>query len=421
MTRSPRLPVDPVVGAAGLLRRVGFGLLVAAGPLLAVGSRRGLVIIAPLAIVLMVLATVIESEGRQPLQRAWRALRSPTGGIATFLAFWAGLSLLWTPFPGEAADRLLNIVGVGLGGLIAVAALPDRMRVSNLYLLPIGLGFGAILAVVLGLRTLMGRSADPALDHWLLERGLIVIVLMTPAAVTWLLTKDRLVSGFVLVVLVTVAVVLAEAYAGMAALGTGAAVFALATVRPAAGRVAALVLLPGLVLIAPAIPLALRAITKMIYGPLHPLVETVRTWGRIVTDDPLRLITGHGLDTALRAKLAGLVPQSAPSGLLSDVWFELGFLGAIALALLLGRAVLAAGRLSPGVVPGALMTLVVAFVLAITGQGAAQSWWLMSLVLAAVVIIAVDRGQYRTSRPKSGTAPPREAVKQPQPISAPKP
>jgi len=123
----------------------------------------------------------------------------------------------------------------------------------------------------------------------------------------------------------------------------------------------------------------------------------------------------------LRAKLAGLVPQTAPSGLLSDVWFELGFLGAIALALLLGRAVQATARLSPGVAPGALMTLVVAFVLAITGQGAAQSWWLMSLVLAAVVILAVDRGQYRTSRPKSGTVPPREALKPPQPVTAPKP
>jgi hypothetical protein len=63
----------------------------------------------------------------------------------------------------------------------------------------------------------------------------------------------------------------------------------------------------------------------------------------------------------------------------------------------------AASRLQGGAAAGALMTLTVAFVLAVTGQGAAQAWWLVGLALAAITAVAVDRGQYRTTRPRTTT------------------
>lgn len=402
MTPRARTSANAAVDAAGLLRRVGFLLLVVAAPLSAVLSRRGLVIVVPMGMALMMIATLVESEGREPAQRAWKAMTGVAGALAMFLLFWAALSLLWTPFPGEALERVANLSGIGLLGLLAVAAVPDRMRASNLYLMPVGVGLSALVALGVGLRAgFTPLSRLPEVDQALLERGLLLIVLLTPAAVSWLMSRNRLISAFALVAAVTAGLIVAQAPEPLAALVIGAAVFAGATVSPALfGRIC-LIAIPGLVLAAPALPFFFRPAAKLVFGIQHPLVETIRTWCRIVTDDPLRLITGHGLDTALRARLAGLVPSQAPSGLLFEVWFELGFLGAIALALLLGRAVMASMKLEPGAVPGALMTLTVAFVLAALGQGAAQAWWLIGLALAALTVVAVDRGQYRTTRPRS--------------------
>jgi hypothetical protein len=402
MTPRARPTANVAVDAAGLLRRVGFLLLVVAAPVFGLVSRRGVVIAVPMGMALMLMATLVETEGREPARKAWQALTSVAGGLAVFLLFWAALSLLWTPFPGEAMERVANLSGIGLMGLLAACSVPERMRASNLYLLPVGMGLVALLAIGVELRgTFSPLARLPDIDQSLLERGLLLLVLLAPAAVSWLISRERLLSAFLLVAAVTAALVIGQAFAALIALAIGAVVFALATIVPAAGRWFCLVVIPGLVLLAPAIPFVMRPLSKLVFGITHPKVETIRTWGRVVTDDPVRLITGHGLDTALRARLAGLVPIQAPSGLLFEVWFELGFLGAIALALLLARGVLGSARLHPGAAPGALMTLAVAFSLAVMGQGAAQAWWLMGLAVAAVAVLAVDHGQYRTTRPRS--------------------
>lgn len=403
MDRAASQTSNLATDAAGLLRRFGFAVLVIMAPAAALLTRRGLVILVPIGIALMVLATFLESEGREPLGRARRAILGPAGGLAAFLAFWAALSLMWSPFPSEALERLVNLVGVGVVAFLAVTALPQRMRASNLYLMPLGAGLAALMALWLGLRPQALKWL--ALDAGIIDRGLLLLVLVTPAAVSWLASKDRFVSCFVLVAVVTAALIVGEAWAALVALALGAAVFAVATLDTTVGRWVCLVLIPGSVLLAPAMPFLLRPLAKMMFGITHPRVEAVRAWARIVYDDPARLFTGHGLDTALRAKLAGLVPNSAPSGILFEVWFELGFLGAVALALLLARAVDGASRLQGGAAAGALMMLTVAFVLAAAGQGAAQAWWLVGLALAAVTAVAVDRGQYRTTRPRSRPLP----------------
>ena len=154
--------------------------------------------------------------------------------LAAFLVFWSGLSLLWTPFPNDALERLLNMAGFGFMGLVAVSALPERMRASNLYLLPLGVGLAAILALSLTLRPMLAGVGE-AIDRSSLDRALLLLVLMTPAAVTWLLSKDRLVSWFILIAVVTACLMLGDARAALLALILGAAVFAIATISPGTG------------------------------------------------------------------------------------------------------------------------------------------------------------------------------------------
>jgi hypothetical protein len=349
------------------------------------------------------LAGVIGSEGREPF--AW--LRRHAFGLATaagaFLLFWTGLSIVWTPFPLEAVARWINLAALVLGAAATVATMRAHVRASHLNLFPIGLAAAALAAVALVAR----YGFDPALetDRTILDRVPLLFGLLLPPCTAWLMSRGRLVAGALLAALVAAALTAAGGFAVVGALAAGGAVYALSALRPAAGVICATALTAGLVLFAPAVPFLLAPLAEGVLGAGHSWSEAIRVWAQTVAGDPVRLITGHGFDTAMRARDAGLVPAGAPRGLLFEVWFEVGILGAVALAVLLHRALRAAAAAAPAVAPGAMMTIVVAVLLAVFGKAGLQSWWLTMLALTAVTLVAVERGQYRTVRPKTRPAP----------------
>jgi hypothetical protein len=409
MAAPPRKTIaDPAADAARLLRRLGFALL-AFAPVAALVSRRGLVMVAPLGSALLILAAALESEGDEPGRSIVRILLTFSAMIAGFMVLWAGMSLIWTPFPGDAMPRLFNVVALGVLALVTIAALPARMRASNLNLFPIGLGAGGLLALVL----ITFYGLDPALetDPALLERVPLLFGLLLPPCFAWLLSRGRSSAGFVLAVIVTAALTSARAYCVVAGLAIGAGIYGLAVYRPTLARLVATVSTAGLIVAAPVIPFVLRPIAKLIFDAGHPNSEAVRVWARSVSDDPLRLLVGHGFDTAMRAKIAGLIPAAAPRGLLFETWFELGILGALPLAFLLWQAIRSASRYTAAIAPGALMTITTGFTLAVLGQVSLQSWWLTMLALAAALLVGVERGQYSTVRPR------RVASSAPSPLS----
>ena len=118
------------------LRRLGFAILFFAVPLAALFTRRALVAMAPLAVILLVLASVLDGSARNAREKLTALLISPGGVAGMVLLLWAGLSLVWTPFLPEASERLLNITGMALMALGGYLAVPERMRSANLYLLP---------------------------------------------------------------------------------------------------------------------------------------------------------------------------------------------------------------------------------------------------------------------------------------------
>ena len=386
--------LDPAADAARLLGRLGFAILMIAAPLAAVGGRRALVIMVPVAVVLIVLATFIESDGREPWQRAKEMILTPSGGLAVFLLFWAGLSLVWTPFPADAAERLVNVIGSAALLLLCVAALPRRMRASNVYFLPLGIALTASALIALALRS----SPDAADDGSLTQRSALLITMMMPAAITWLTMRRKMVLGGALVVLVIVALWLIQAFWIMAAFVIGALIYGLALREMALARRLVLAGTAGLVLFAPLVPLILRPITKLILGAQHANTEAIRVWARVVTQEPARLITGHGFDTALRARSAGLVPAGSPRGLLFELWYELGLLGAIAFALLLWRAVAATTHMPARDGAAVLSLMGIAFALALLGQNATQAWWMFALLIAMVALAAVQHAHERALR-----------------------
>ena len=93
MTRpNAQIPLDPAASAALLLRRIGFATLALALPLASLVSRRAAVVLAPIGVVLLVIAALIENPSE-----FGNNLKSSLSGLAglTLLALvaWAVLSL----------------------------------------------------------------------------------------------------------------------------------------------------------------------------------------------------------------------------------------------------------------------------------------------------------------------------------------
>jgi hypothetical protein len=397
MARSTPLTADPSADAAAILRRLGFAILFFAIPMSALFTRRAVVALAPLAVVLLVLAATLDNRAKHLTEKV-RAIVGSSGGLAgAVLLLWTALSLIWTPFVSEASERLLNIVGMALMVLAGYLALPDRMRSANLYILPVGVGLAALTGMTMALRGTVRFD----LDDQSFERGMIVLVLMLWPAVTWLHSRGRNLEAMLLAVMVACGALLTNDAPALQGLAVGAMIFAITAVSPAFGSRLTAFSMAGLLLIAPVLPFILKPLAESVLGTGASLVVTLDTWRMVILDDPLRLITGHGLETALRGRIFGLVPPSAPYTFLFEIWYELGLVGAVAGSILLYRAIIGAGGQRPVLGPGIMAAFATAYALGCLGIGTAQVWWFTALVVVVLVFVAIERGQFRTIRPKA--------------------
>ena len=395
MVRLPSQTADPAAAAAALLRRIGFTLLMLALPVTALVARRGVVILAPLGIVLLVIAALIDGGARPVADSLRRLTGSVAGRAGALVLLWCGLSLIWTPFRADAAERLLNITATIALAVAGYLALPDRMRSANLYILPVGVGLAAVLAVVLALT---GGDQEDAQN---LQRGLVVLALLVWPAASWLRSRGRDLESMLLALVVALAPVLRPDFLPLQGLAIGAVAFAIAAAHPALGARLMAGVMAGLLVVAPLLPFVLRPLAMAWVGAAHPVAASLETWQAVIASEPVRLITGHGFETALRGRFVGLLAANAPSTVLFEVWYELGVVGALAGAVALYRSAQRAGREHPILVPGMVAAFATAFAYACLGIGTAQVWWFTALAVTILMFVAIERGQFRTSRPKA--------------------
>ncbi len=400
MARAPLPPVDPAADAAALLRRLGFATLMVAVPVAALVARRAVVVLAPIGVALLVIAALLDRDHDGIVPDLKRIVTSPGGLAGTLLLGWMVLSLAWTPFRAAASERALNILAV-TGMMLAVyLALPGRMRVANLYLAPVGVAAAAILAGVLALSDLaIGRAVDE--DGAGLERGIMVLVATSWPALAWLRSRGRDLEALALAVAVAVAALMAPVGLPFAAFAVGGVVFALASIGLRLGVAGTAAALAGAVALAPLAPFVLRPVAALVLRRNDPLLVGLDAWRRVIGDDPLRFLIGRGFETAARGRFTGFLRPDAPISLPFDIWYDLGIVGAGALATALYAAVRAAGRAHAGLVPGAMAAFATAFTLCCLGVTPVQLWWFTTLWIAAFVFLAADRGQFRTRRPKA--------------------
>ena len=397
MERSARPASDPATDAAALLLRLGVVVLTILLPCAAVVSRRPLFVLTPIGLILMILGSRLAPLRRpRTLPKLGRACASPLGVTIILFVVWAGMSLAWTPFPQAAADRFLKTAGTVLLAMAAFGSLPNHVRASNSNLLPIGAAATALALVVIALVAPAIVHADEA-DTNTVHRATIGLVILVWPALGALAIRERMAAAGIVAVAVAVATVAVWLPSALAALIVSILTFSFAFSKP--GRTGWVLGLGAafLILAGPALPLVATAVVGDRIDPNGPLAF-LPAWAAAVKSDGLRLLTGHGFDTAVRAYESGRLGANAPRGLLFALWYELGLPGAAVSAALAYFVFTAAGRASNVIAPFLLAALAAIVALAASGQAISQLWWLTLVCVEAASFSIVIRAQHTVGR-----------------------
>jgi hypothetical protein len=385
---------DPAAEASQLLIRLGLAVLAIAVPLAALFFRRSIFLLFPMGAGLVLLGALLAPR-KDALARVVGILRTPMGAVAALLIVWAAMSIAWAPGRAEALERLFKVAGTMALAAAAAAVLPDRTRLANLYLSPIGVGAAALVALWLGAMNWLTPNAD----NPLVDRAMGAVGLLFWPALAVLVARRRVAGALSLAILVALASVVGGAPSAFLSLAAGGLTYA-ATLSDQTRTTRALGwLFAGMALLGPVLPFAARLLAggpnAALTGRLAPMGE----WLALIRAEPLRLLTGHGLDSAALGLASGALSADAPRTALFDIWYELGVLGAVGAAAMLWGAFRVARRAPPQAAPALAGGLTHGLIVGATGVGTAQIAWLTMIGVAAILFTSMVNGLHKTSRP----------------------
>lgn len=399
MIRVPTAPrlFDPARDAARLLGWVGIGVLMVAAPLAGVLSRRSLFVLLPVGAGLLICASVLVLSGAG-LKAFRRAMMTPLGLTATFFLCWIGLSLVWTPFPGDIAPTYLGSLATILFTSLIISHLPSRPLSRGLYLLPAGVGATALATLAMAAFAGNAFRGGSEFDPSLLERSVLTLAMLVWPALGALGAFRRWGLAIALVLIVAVTIVAAKAPIVMTVFGFGALAFALAMDSAAPLARTAGAIFAALLIIAPSLPFILAPLAAVVPGVGRSTIAAMNDWRDLVLGDGLRLLTGHGLGTASQG-VGVWLPAHTPRTNLFEVWYETGVLGAVSLAAVLVLAFEAVLRTTRSAVPALLSGMIVTVLIALFGLATAQLWFVALASLQALASGLLVRSVPPSARP----------------------
>ena len=384
--------------AANLLLRLGLIVAFVAEPLMLLVSQRSIFILTPIAGVLMLAAGLVLAP-RMRMREVFAVIGSHVGLTALFLAFWALVSVLWTPFPAEAAPRLFKVFSTFLCVLPIVASLPARTKANNLYLLPLGVALAAFGAIFLDMRFF--ADVDEAEDdETLIRAAQVMLLLLWPALAATTLRNRLTLSASLAIVAVAAAV---SVYVPTALAATGLAALAFTAASADTPRTARWLgaLGAGSFIFAPALPLL---VGPFIGADASAPLLGLKMWNGMIVNDGVRILTGHGFNFVASGFSRGYLPLPAPHSILFEAWTDLGLIGALSGAALIYFCYQTAAAQSTRLAPFAIGGLTYVAAVGIFGGSALQLWWITALALGLGAFALAARGDYKTDRP---TAPKR--------------
>lgn len=387
---------DPVADSAALLRRLAFFLLFLVLPVATIIGRRTLVIIVPVTVALLVIAAILDGN-HPPVGQTLKHFLLAPGTLLGILFFgWCVLSLLWSPYLEDGFQRAIGSASTIAMIIVGYLVLPERMRSSNLYLLPIGVGIAALLAVAIEL-AFLSENRFISLEN-IFQRGLLVLVLLFWPAIAWLRSRQRDVAALALTLAIITVLFFAPHETALWAFAIGALGYAAVRIFPDKGPRLIAGITAGLLAFAPLLPFILQPIAALL--PYPEFAASLEVARKIILSNPMQIVAGEGFEAATRARIAGVLDFRTPTSTLFQIWYELGIVGAWSVAAIIFIVISKAGRKYAPLAPGMIAGFLSAYVFACMGSGSVQSWWTTALASTVLIFVAMTRGQFRTKRPR---------------------
>jgi len=396
MSAAQRSSDTPAEAAAKLLIRLGLGTLFVGLPCTGIFWRGAIYVLLPVGAVLVLAGALLDAPPH-PGRRLWEALATPAGAAALFLALWAGLSLLWTPFPAEASTRFLQSFAAAILASLAAVYLPPPSKPADYYLLPLGLALSCAETITLAFFDTPWLFGGFAFDETLFERALITAIVLVWPALGLLSLRENWIAAAGLAIIVAAVALVGFAQIALLAMGAGAFVFATALSSPAKTARVLAWLMPSLVILSPVLPWLYRAGLRFVGVDAGEASAPLLIWNDLIAAQWPRLITGHGYDFVNRGLNYGYLPARTPASLLFVLWYDFGLAGATGFAVLLALLFKVAGRMQPSAASSALAGLAAILTIAILGIATSQIWWLTLIacegIAFAVLVKAADKGK----------------------------
>jgi hypothetical protein len=398
MTVALRVSDTPAEAAAKLLMRLGLAALFVGLPCASIFWRGAIYVVLPVGAILILLGALLDAPPHAG-RRLHYAIVSPAGGAALLVVLWAAVSVIWTPFPGEAGERFLQFVGATSLAVLAAVYLPQRTKTRDFYLLPVGIALASAATLALAYFHTPWFFGGFDFDETLYERATITSIVLVWPALGFLSLREHWIAAAILAVLVASVALAGFAQIALLAMGAGAFTYAMAMSVPTqTARILSWLFAP-LILLAPLVPLLYRLVLWMTGFDPGAGSAPMLIWSELIVSQWPRLITGHGLDFVHRGLSLGYLPEGTPRSLLLVLWFDFGLVGAAGFAVLAVQAFRVAGRLPVKTAPALLAGLVAILTIATLGIATSQIWWLTLLNCGAIAFALLVKGVDRAQRP----------------------
>lgn len=377
----------------------------------------------PLLCVLLLATLMGASYARGDIYEALATLRRwlgrPEAHVLIAALALLSLSVMWSPATEHGAVHAFRIVMAAL----LIAALLAFSSITRLTSLDLALAFGVAVGAALLLINLlidgeMRRWMGLSPDVWRMNRAAVAIVLFLPLAMRLVWRSSRALT-VALAGICLPAVFLSQSESAQLAMIVAAGVWAAATLNPVIVHrlVGATMVMSVLVM-----PFVARYANDLVPAALHEKVGygtlTIRgeIWTAFADLVPERFLLGYGLEASSiiwKTPMAASLPESVrdllafahPHNAPLQVWFELGLVGAILVAVLIVFAVKAMKWLPTEHLAAATATAAAVFTVSTVSHGAWQSWWfcLVGLVATMYVMLPTWLEDHKKLRPTNAT------------------
>jgi O-antigen ligase len=394
--------------AAELAAAASTAMLVVVLPVAMVPANRSSPLVLAVAALLAAVSVSLDPGPRALAVRIGQVLRTPEAILVGALAVWGAASGAWSVAPRMAAQSLGEVLVPLVAAAVIVAALPDRLPRWTVGALAAGLALASVLVLVeMRMGFPLRKSFGGRAEAYVMNRPAVTILCMGWPLVAVLRSRAAWARLAPLILLGIAAIILSYSGSAKQGLAVGVVVFLATLLAPVAMRRLGDVLLLVVVAIQPVFGIiADRTIPEPVFDRLAAAHARERAdiWLSFGEVARLRPWMGTGLGSSavldrdpvvheVSPPLQHMLGVGHPHDAFLQVWVELGLVGAILVAGLIGLLARRLAAMPVSLLPERLAFLAGVGSIALVSHGAWQSWWYASVAAGVLLfrLLPADR------------------------------